>query len=540
MVQLYQSFQGRPLIKKIFLQSLQKIQWSWPSCRLNLNTHKFFNTSIDISSWEIVLEINPEILNNLHKSTLENLICNRLNHERGHWQICPYDIEYHVDILEGISKVFKEQSRLKLKEDEKKLVIFELINAFEDIIVDTTLSRNCPGYSQGLAIFYREIFSKRKILPFHRLFVAVEKKLCGFESPIDKKNKNLINKLLKIFNQKIENKNNWKKLARQWAETLLPHLDGLFKGQVLNQIFLSDNFFTLSMKRKGASKEEILIEVKKRHFAPQWMSEREWLDFQYKKQADEIVIKEDKKNEKTEGIPYLYLQKRKVDPFSKLSLSRISWTSTRVYYFGEDEEWWFYQKELPLKSDFYSESQGKELLDLAFIVDSSDSMDWDKKKMKGKYHILLVSFYSILAWLEKTGKGFHLNYSLITFSDKTYFSNWKSYYEIEEIKDLLLEKKGNVQHNYTLLDPEVIENMINSTRSRFFAILITDSEIKNLKKIIPALKCLCDKGNPFCLFQIGRENKFCRIVKELGGEVYVIRDKTSIPRIILSKARNIW
>lgn len=95
-------------------------------------------------------------------------------------------------------------------------------------------------------------------------------------------------------------------------------------------------------------------------------------------------------------VPVIWLHTRRLYGREGVPLSRIRWSRTRLVPISrEDEDLWLYRKQVPVSDPFEGVPATVGLPDLAFLVDSSESMGWDPEAGQGRYDLVLRSIYAV-------------------------------------------------------------------------------------------------------------------------------------------------
>jgi len=122
--------------------------------------------SINPKNWLITFNIDPdtEILlgeAGMNKNEQQLLIRGIVEHEMGHWRVCPYDKTGHYLIVNSVASVVSKKKTNSLTDhnDLNKLIHF-LVNIIADIIVDTVLAWKDKNslYADGQALFFIKEF----------------------------------------------------------------------------------------------------------------------------------------------------------------------------------------------------------------------------------------------------------------------------------------------------------------------------------------------------------------------------------------------
>jgi hypothetical protein len=184
--------------------------------------------------------------------------------------------------------------------------------------------------------------------------------------------------------------------------------------------------------------------------------------------------------------------------------------------------------------------------DIAFIADSSGSMSSDLiAGDEEPYDLLLRAKYSVLNWIIRTGKAFHMKFGVINFSGSTYFSGWKPYSELDEVKKTLFHYQGGG----TVLNPKVIERLYMERQDPFLAIVTTDGGLDNPEEAAEELVRLVEHGNDLAVVHIksgyqggciARANEIFLGILEPHADIHEIEDAQDIIGIEIGYAQKYW
>jgi len=185
----------------------------------------------------------------------------------------------------------------------------------------------------------------------------------------------------------------------------------------------------------------------------------------------------------------------------------------------------------------------KSIPDIALIIDSSGSMESDIiRGDEGPYDLLLRAQYSLFNWLEKTGKGYQMNFAIVNFSGDTFFSGWKPYEEFDEVKKELFK----FQNGGTVLDPEKVKKLYTERKDNFLAILTTDGGLANPEEAAEELERLVQYGNDLAViyikhfaFNYDEDKKFMDRMSKCA-QVHTITDPRDLIEIEIDYAKKYW
>lgn len=249
--------------------------------------------------------------------------------------------------------------------------------------------------------------------------------------------------------------------------------------------------------------------------------------------AQDLIIDYTSKGEhETRLLTISHLSSEKVDP---IAMKKFRWGRTKCIITPEDEEWWLYEKRLPLQVEGdFNEGIGS-LIDILFIVDKSGSMGSGHACGKSSYELVEEAIAASIKFLKNEQKAYYQNFALLLFGerDNNIFTGWKSYYELDGFFKLLYEHH-NPNDGETILNPNALNLAVRDAKDQFLMLMVSDGELHNREQAFYALKGAVDAGNFLTLFQIGGESELSQSVKKAGfGQVH---DNFDRPEYLQGKA----
>ena len=267
---------------------------------------------------------------------------------------------------------------------------------------------------------------------------------------------------------------------------------------------------------------------------PELVKNFEELDRMYRERAAPLIIDLNDPRFKTPEHNFAYLSKGHAS-----GITGIDWARTRMLNTPKGRKVQLFEKQVPLKLDIPSSFSSHGLPDLAWIIDSSSSMNWYPAEGTGPYDTLLRIMYSIHLSLERAGRGAHMNYAVLNYSGKTSFSGWQPYQRLDDIHRAAFAYQALGTH----LNHDGIRKLGETTNDAFMAFMITDGGfnfLTNEDAIVKEISALCDKGNYFALFQIREHSNFSIKIKAMGFPVYVVNGPSDLYNLTVSFAREMW
>jgi len=550
-----------------------------------------FYTHTNISDWSITVEINPDIKARVDDNRLCSLIYTLIKHEEGHWKICPFDGQYHLEIRASVITACKKilgNGITKQKAGDRLCGL--VVNMFEDLVVDKISIISDDNYKNGMETTLGIINEEReKQDNLSKLILAIRKSfLLDEEASTDD-----VKEVLKTLCGDLSVKEIWPKKANQIAEKIFSIISpdisaGTFNTQeesdqgqsaagdapescdedsmdgesgskqssssIVEEIqsakarLTSESIQEKMLKEDDAYKESEIKEYYKRiteeaekkgaielsKGCSPLISETEALDIFFESKTEDLKLKYYER--KATAFPITYLGKRKLYDNKPSSVSRIKWSATRIFKRGEDVSIDLYEKDTPINHESGQDIDNT-FFDLALILDSSASMGSVYKRGSHSF-VLVTAIYSLLRYLRETGKDIYMNYSVINFSSETWYSGWKGYRGLKGLKKKYILKQ---QAGGTELKPEAIEQMATESQGPFMSIMVTDGELENITAVVKAIQTLVSMGNEFCLIEIGDLGGELKAgVERAGGDTYTIKQVSDLSGLILKQGRKYW
>lgn len=247
------------------------------------------------------------------------------------------------------------------------------------------------------------------------------------------------------------------------------------------------------------------------------------LDALYRERAAKLPIFTEEENF-PENRYELLLGQEEMSP-SEFSPTNVDWSSTRLITRRDGTKHLeLYRGKIPLPLDIEGKDETpRGIPDLAFIIDRSPSMHFDPVKGKGEYHLAGLGLYGILKDLEDKGISSLLNYLMVVFSRDTNSSGWRSYHELDKVKQTFFDYGGES----TILDPNALTDLRKNRRDNFLCFMLSDTDFNckdNIDELITEVELMkAEGGIGFFLFLLGHPTRFSRAVEKIGYPVKPIR-----------------
>ncbi len=478
-------------------------------------------------------------------------------HEYGHWDKCPFDIDYFEEILDGVSKGLKE---VGIDKDKIEVRALDIANAFMDFLVNSMYAFEDEEFKMGIGSLYLTVgVISKKFSDGYALFVDVQSKLYqdkklfrklsqkfGRYRKIREDSKRLLSVLLtpylakkafsnnlneedkKLILELLEDRSKWREKAREFAKIMAKYDIREDESKLL------DSPFTRKMREGSGFRREVIRRGLEKGHKLEWVNEFEIFDETYEMVSEEIILKFLKEKEHSPLFPIFWMKKERIEGEDKLE--NIAWERTIFVERGKEEEVWLYRKRVPYAIEIGPEIKLESFEDILFIYDVSGSMGWSGKPLDGsKYDLAIRSVYGVIKYLERIGKAFHLNYGILLFSDTTSWSGWKGYWEIEEIKRALF--KG-YQGGNTGLEKKKVEEALETSKDNFLALMLSDGEFNiNPSEALRACEKIIERGNDFVLLQFQSNDEFSSRLKEMGAIVKHIDRAEDLIGLVLERVK---
>ena len=542
------------------------------------------------------------------KDNLDSLLYFVVGHEVGHWKHCPGHIDDREEIMSGVAEGLQRIGFDSEKVENQSQRVYNMFADILDNVMSMYRDKKKEKFQEGFLGFYAKEGSLCEYSDDFYLFVDTQVRL-GIDEPLMKKfasffrkdkdalsnvTKEILNILVedsslaaKIMNEqltlqekvdiyhRLNEKNKWHRKARDFASLLGKYI----KEQDPNDNRLSHGYGGQSGKprqqqgSKGNNKHEgcnhaddknirelVKRSLKKGHsvgYAPKTIA----LDELYKMRAERIVMDLKKREGDMYRLAVAYLQRKEITN-SNFNMNNVDWQNPEI---GMDEKGQltldFLEKLNPVFADKKGAEKGGRLPDILFIVDRSGSVieGYDPGRGTGAYDMILRSMYSVFKYLEDNNQIQNMRFGTILFDNiPNYFSGWKTFYDMQDIKDPLLmpgDPKFNPEINFimkkmipkqrgflggTNLDLDTIVEATDDKQGNYWAIIISDGEIHNRGEAREAVQYMADKGNPISFIRVGysMDNEFAEYVSEVGGQVYHVKDASDLSKLVLKEAKH--
>ena len=506
------------------------------------------------------------------KNPLKKVLEDITYHETGHWELprdsgygCPYSIELHSEILDGVARGLKEKKKDPDTATDSltgQTLKDYMANSLEDVINNLNCSQH-TDFSGQVLFWYDQGLKAKKYDLFYEAFVKLNMGLLGDKDA--KKllkrfyNKNPIKKLkankavndvkndLGLTRKKQDNlrnlfsKGNWNNIAHKYALAMADLLDGMPKQKLFGtgeskfskQINQPDQIEKIARSRFEAGKSK-----------PNYLTSFEYLDSLYRSLSKDIVVKVNEFSREI-SFPLAPYGNRKFDAEQddprKIRLSRANLSSEGELELQVPRNY------IPFKGEFRKPEKNFPKLKVV-LLDTSGSMkeslannqgivlnpEAEEKKQwnsNSKYHHALIGFYGIKNYLIRQGIAPYVDSSLINFSDENITSGKKDMDSMEINKLALSPQFGGTEINPSVLEKQLQDNS--------FILSISDGEIENWPSIKEAYKKTV-KDRPYVHIQIGSKNEFTKDLEKIGVSVKYVKNGDDLSRLMIDLTKSYY
>ncbi|MBT7902652.1 hypothetical protein HN587_02240 [Candidatus Woesearchaeota archaeon] len=264
----------------------------------------------------------------------------------------------------------------------------------------------------------------------------------------------------------------------------------------------------------------------------------------YGQRAEKIVMEFLREEREGTVTPIAYLTTEPVTP-DNFQVKRIAWHRTSIHSTPQGRKIQLRQKTFPevIKEPLIIEAGG--FPDLAFINDSSGTMKANLLAGTGPYDLLLRGCASVIKYAEINDLAYEMNFAVLNFSGRTYFSGWQPYQNMNVIWQELLR----FQNGGTTLNPAKIRQLYEESTHPFVAILTTDGLLSNQDAAAEECKNLVMAGNKLVVIAVknsayARMNSATtdRFLEELDdyAEIHVIGNIADLVGIHMGQGKRYW
>lgn len=280
-------------------------------------------------------------------------------------------------------------------------------------------------------------------------------------------------------------------------------------------------------KCRGGGTEEFFNELLRDEeghdpYSSEYLKDFYTLDNLYKQRAGKIRLFA--QEEERESPEYEIKSPLEEMSFEEFRARNVEWSATRIFTKNGKKNIQLYKREREIEARIEDIMNAGGLPDLSWIYDSSFSMEFEPYGGYGEYHLAVLTFYSMLKYLETESLARMINYNLINFSDITLGSDWQRYEDIKKVKRILFDH----QNGGTYLAPEALKSLREQRKDNFITFMLTDCGFNFKRNMDELLKEVDDMqstgGIGLFLYNLGAPNYFSKEMENRGVFVRYIND----------------
>ncbi|GEM_PF-4269749 len=487
---------------------------------------------------------------------LEITAVDLLNHGCGHRELptettrgCPYTVEYHDQIKDGIAQGLKEKGKTGLES--------YVTNAFEDVIdnVNTrTQTRhagqvifwNNEGLEQGFSQFY-EAFVKINLALWGRAIDAsllkrfysndpsVQEAVNKFKNYL--KNQLKTNSLVRLDEKptlvdKLFNKSEWRDLGYQFAIATADLLEDSQPSQRVCFGNEGENPFDKELRLPKTQEELAHTRYKTGRGASHHEDPLLQLDALYRKLSREVIVRT-KSYQEASSLPIAYYGRRnptedtvKVQRIKGIGITEEGDVTLKVarHSLQYPVTYKTHPREFPRLKVVVLDTSGS----MAQSPENNDEVGntsfipWGDRS---KYHYALKGLYGIDNYLERQGIAAYVSAEAIVFADQTRTTGRQKLRSEEERRALLKKPTSKT----TSLDPSIVKAAVGE---RSFLVSISDGEIENWSTVKETYREAI-ASQDYCHIHIGPKNTFTADLESWGVKVEYVRGDDDLSKLLI-------
>jgi len=256
------------------------------------------------------------------------------------------------------------------------------------------------------------------------------------------------------------------------------------------------------------------------------------LDAIYRQRTANVTLPIEAVGHRDLAFPVAHLSRRPLGDAIP-TLDDIAWEATRLDRTGN---LCFFRKAFPVTEPISAKPEVGGIPDICFIVDSSGSMSWNWQNGLGPYDCLLRAIYSVLSFLETSGKAPFVRQCVVNFSNTTQRTRWCSFLDLDQVRNMLFRHQGGG----TRLNCGILRQVAAESRDAFLALMVTDGAVANADEMVKVVGNLVELGNSFVLIHIGQANPFTQSLTSRGLKVHTITDPRELEGLCLHYTQRMW
>lgn len=509
------------------------------------------SASIRLDSWTLEFRCHPEAEKQLQALGIgpedqERMIRALVHHEMGHWEICPFDKEGQYLLVEAVSRA-ASCFRGWFSQEGMAWRVSVMTNFVADLFVNTVSALEDPSwaYGDGIALAMIKEFKRTPARdPIFEAHVGLNlllwsdhthyaRRLCRLNR-MNEIVEAAVEKAARLFDfaetpqalrSALRLKGSWPGLAMKLSEIFLP----LFPEEKLSWWLPSvTESQSVSDRREFPITEAILERSSGAEFPSV-------LGILYEGRAGLVRVIAPEAPQAGERQPLSPLVTTPVDPLAPPPAEAIVWgeTQCRPVARGRRPRLMLHETRHSVENLSAGSLKGGVVPDLAFVLDSSGSMDFNPYGGAGEYDLVLRAVFGVFQWLKTKGLLLMLRYAVINFSFETLYSGWLFWHEKNELYRFLFTYQGGE----TRLDLKTLSRLAAESRGPFTAIMITDGEIENGLEAARFVRSRFLHPQSFVLLQVGGTSEFSRRLARDGYPVTTVKDPKQLGDLTLTVVR---
>ena len=506
------------------------------------------------------------------KDSVETVATDLLFHGCGHRELpayselgCPYSVEWHDRIKDGVAKALKEKRKQGLEG--------YISNAFEDLI-NLANVRNRTNLTGQILFWNNEALENgNKFTEFYEAFVKLNLLFMGsaedatllrrFYSNSDKVKK-AVSTFKEFLKKKIKQKNivklyskpeavqalfekeQWNEMAYEFTKSLADLLEDKPTMRLCFGVPIDEETYFDELLKLPGTQEEIAVErYKKGAGTSEHTDPITQLDALYRKISKSIPVKTSEYTKASE-IPIAYFGRRNVRKDEDVKPSKIKGIGidekgaltlkTSRHEIKYPASYKVHPKNFPRFRVALIDTSGSMACNVNNETDSNGNpsnigdtsfIPWGDKS---KYHFTLQGLYGIDNFFEAQGISPYVQSQVITISDKPEKTLKGKLRNDSERKKLLRKPSGGTTINSRLLEQET---------EKSFLISISDGDVANWHSEKTKYRKAIE-GSDYCHIHIGSSNEFTQDLEKWGIPVKYVNGNEDLSKLMIDVTSNYY
>ena len=498
------------------------------------------------------------------KDPVETVATDLLFHGCGHREIpvysglgCPYTVEWHDRIKDGVAKALKEKGKQGLEG--------YVTNAFEDLVNLANVKNKTDLTGQVLFWNNEALENENKFTEFYEAFVKLNLLFMGsvedatllrrFYSNSDKVKKSTANfkrylqkklnerNIVRIHSkpealEKLFDKEDWTEMAYEFAKSLADLLEDQPKMRLCFGVPVDGETYFDELLKLPGTQEEVAFERFKKGLGPSEHTEPlTQLDALYRKISKIIPVKTSEYTKANE-LPIAYFGRRNVRKDEDIKIARIKGIGLNE---NGDLTLKTSRHEIKHSASYKTHPKNFPRCKVA-LIDTSGSMACNVDNETGnngqpinigdtkfipwgdnsKYHFALKGIYGIDNYFEAQGISPYVQSQIITISDRPERTIKGRLRNEAERKKLLRKPSGGTKINSKLIEES----------EKSFLISISDGDVANWHSEKEKYRKAIE-GSDYCHIHIGSSNEFTRDLENWGVPVKYVKGDEDLSRLMI-------